>query len=422
MRNGGPRLVWERFERYGDIYYAPFLGRDVYVLRHPEHIKEVLISQAASFGKPTSGLTASQLNKLLGNGLLNVNGDEWRRRRRLLQPAFRSERLRAYADTVVRHADEQVGRWRVGERIDLSAEMMHLTLRIVCKTLFDHEVSSETDRVARAVASFRDAFGGVDAFVPDWVPLPRKRRVLEARAEVDRIVYDLIDERSARGSGGEDLLSALIEAGQSEGEQALTRKELRDELLTLFIAGHETTSHALSWTFHLLMTHADEEARVCEEVQGFETSPGWDELDALPRTRQALEESMRLFPPAYAIARSATREVQLGGYAIPAGADVVMWIRHVHRDPRWHERPLRFDPDRFAPEARRDMPTCAYLPFGAGQRTCIGKQFAMMEAQLILARVLRQWRFRPDPDHRVVPDHAVTMAPRGGLPVFLDRR
>lgn len=419
MRDGAAQTVGARFETYGDIYYAPFLGRDVYVLRHPDHIREVLIRQASKLGKPTSGLTASQLSRLLGEGLLNANGDSWRRRRRLIQPAFSSKRLQAYAETIGAHTEDALARWRPGQRVDLSREMMELTLRIVSKTLFDHDVHGETDRFAAAIHTFRQAFGGIDAMLPDWVPTRGKRRTLAAMEEVDALVYGLIDARRASaGGGGDDLLTALATGG--DGDDRLTRRELRDELLTLFIAGHETTSHALTWTLHLLSQHRAIEARVRDEVRALDAAgPGWDDLPALDLTRRVLEESMRLYPPAYAVPRTATEDVEVGGYVIPAGADVVIWIHHVHRDGRWFEDPERFDPDRFLPERKKALPQCAYLPFGAGQRACIGKQFAMMEAQLILARVLRAWRFDPDPAHVVRPRLAVTMSPRGGLPVFL---
>lgn len=421
MRDGAAEIVEARFEQYGDIYYAPFLGRDVYVLRHPDHIREVLVTQAAKFGKPTSGMTARQLDKLLGKGLLNANGDAWRRRRRLIQPAFQPRRLEAYARTVASHTADAVSSWRAGDEVDLSREMMELTLRIVSKALFDYEVTSEGDRVAAAMRAFRDTFGEAATLLPDWAPVPGKRRIRMALMEIDALVFGLIDgHRPNEGDGG-DLLSGLLEA--RKGEDGLTRRELRDELLTLFLAGHETTSHALTWTFYLLSEHPDVERRVRAEVatltQG--RAPGWQDLGGLVYTGQVLEEAMRLYPPAYAIPRTAVAESKVGGFDIPVGADVVIWIHHVHHDERWFPDPERFDPGRFTAARKKALHQCAYLPFGAGQRSCVGKQFAIMEAKLILARVLQDWTFRLKPGHEVRPHMAVTMAPAGGLPVIARR-
>ena len=421
MRTGAASVVGGRFDRYGDIYYAPFLGRDVYVLRHPDHIREVLIRQASKLGKPTEGVSARQLEQLLGEGLLNANGDSWRRRRRLIQPAFHPDKLRTYSETVSSYALEAIGAWRDGATIDVSREMMELTLRIVCRTLFDHDVRSggETDRVAEAVSTLRDSFGGIESVLPSWLPTPGQRRIRRAIEEVDAIVYGLIDRRMG-SAGGEDLLGSLIEA--TKGDDGLTRRELRDELLTLFIAGHETTSHALSWTLHLLGENPEAQKHVRDELDALEGEPGWDTLEDLPWTRQCIEEAMRIYPPAYVVPRMATEDVAVGGFLIPKGADVVVWILHTHRDARWFPDPMRFEPSRFDPEARKSIPQCAYLPFGAGQRTCIGKQFALMEAHLILAHVLRAVRLHPDPTHRVRPQLTVTMAPSGGLPMRVERR
>lgn len=421
MRSGAADIVEARFERFGDIYYAPFLGRDVYVVRHPEHIKEVLITQGAKFGKPTSGMTARQLDKLLGKGLLNANGDAWRRRRRLIQPAFQPKRLEAYAETVASHTDEAVARWRAGDRIDLSREMMELTLRIVSKALFDYEVRSESDRVAVAMRAFRDTFGEAATVLPDWAPAPGKRKVRLALMEIDALVFGLIDGHRPDRGAGDDLLSALLEA--RKGDDGLTRRELRDELLTLFLAGHETTSHALSWTFYLLSQNPAVEQRVRAEVAQLTEgrAPGWQDLGGLVYTGQVLDEAMRLYPPAYAIPRTAVAEAKVGGFDIPVGADVVVWVHHVHHDARWYPDPERFDPERFTPEANKARPQCAYLPFGAGQRSCVGKQFAIMEAKLILARVLQEWTLQVVEGHEVRPHMAVTMAPAGGLPVIARR-
>ena len=422
MRRGVAERIGERFERYGDVYYLPFLGRDVYVLRHPEHLHEVLIGQAERFAKPSEGLTARQLRRILGDGLLNSNGALWRRQRRLIQPAFRRERLEEYAAQIVEHAEALFAGYREGQRLDVSREMMELTLRIVSKALFDHRVHEETDRVASAMRVFRATFSSLDALLPDWLTTPAKRRALSALSDMDAIIYELIDR--PQRADGRDLLT-MLKAQTDEGDgSGMTRKQLRDELVTLFIAGHETTSHALSWTFHLLARHPEVAHRLQRELDAVLAgrAPTFRDLERLPYLEQVLSEAMRLYPPAYVIARVAADETQVAGYTIPRGADVVLWVYHTHHDPRWFPEPERFDPERFSPERRRALPSCAYLPFGAGTRTCIGKQFAIMEAMLVLASGLRRFTLSSEPASVVGRDMSVTLAPRGGLPMRVHLR
>ncbi len=412
MRRDAIGRIAGRFEQYGDLYYAPFLGRDVYVLRHPDHIRQVLIEQAAKFQKPEQGLTARELKKLLGNGLLNSNGDAWRKQRRRVQPAFGREQLEAYGAHSVRFAREALTRFDSGLELDVGREMMDLTLRVVAKSLFDHEIETESDEVAQAMRAFRDTFGGIDAVLPSWLPTAGRRRTSKALASIDAIVYRWIDARRSKPTGGADLLSLLAQV--RAGEEPMERAVLRDELLTLFIAGHETTSHALSWTWALLAQHPQIEARLHEELDQVLAGrePEVKDLPKLVYTERVLSEAMRLYPPAYAIARVATVDVTVGSFVIPEGADVVIWIYHVHHDARWFADPERFDPDRFSPERKAALPACAYLPFGAGTRICIGKQFAMMEAQLILATLAQQVRLTRDNQQPVAKHLAVTLAPR----------
>lgn len=415
--------VMERFEEYGDIYYAPFLRRDVYVLRHPEHIHEVLVAQAGKFEKPSEGLTANQLRRLLGEGLLNSNGELWRRQRRLIQPAFRKERLEEYSQVILEHALAWRARQRDGAALDVSREMMELTLSIVCKTLFDHEVTTESDHVASAMRVFRQSFGGIDAFLPDWLPTPSKRRSDRALARVDALVYRLIDR--APSAERRDLASRLAAALDDEGDQqGMSRRQLRDELLTLFLAGHETTSHALSWTWYLLASHPAVAQALYAEIDAVlgAREPQLSDLFKMPYLECVLSEAMRLYPPAYVLARVASEDAEIGGYQVPKGADMVLWIYHMHHDARWFAEPERFDPDRFAPERRKLLPLSAYLPFGAGTRTCIGKQFAMLEAQLILVAIAQRFRLELANGQPVERDMKVTLAPRGGLRMLLRER
>lgn len=410
--------VARRFDRYGDLYRLRFLDREVYVTRHPEHIREVLVTAADRFGKPREGVVARQLRRLLGNGLLLSDGDLWRKQRRLIQPAFRKDRIDQYARIVATLAEEFARGLCDGRELEVGRSMIDLTLQIVSKALFDHDVSGDRDRVARATTVFRKAFGGLGALLPTSLPTPQNRAINRAVSDLDALIYELADRR--RAGGGLDLLSALSGAVDEEGDgTGMSRTQLRDELMTLLLAGHETTSHALSWTFHLLAQNPELEARVRHEalsVLGTRT-PEPADVDKLHFTEQVLYEAMRLYPPAYALARVATREADVGGYTLPVGTDVLIWIYHVHRDPRWFPEPGRFDPDRFSPARRGTIAPFAYLPFGLGTRTCIGKHFALMEAKLVLACTLRRVSLTDLGAETPARDMAVTLAPRGGLPM-----
>lgn len=414
--------VYERFERYGDVYYAPLLGRDIYAFRHPAHLHEVFVNQASKFEKPRRGMAADQLRRLLGDGLLTSNGELWRQQRRLIQPAFRKERLADYAKQIVAQGCAMAARWSDQTNIDVSQAMMELTLRIVCKTLFDHDVSGERDRVAAAMRVFRGAFGGLDAVLPDWLVTPARRRTLGALSQMDDIVYALISR--PHDPARHDLLSALSGSLDVGDGQGMSRRQLRDELLTLFIAGHETTAHALSWTLHLLATHPEVAQRLEQEIDAVvgAREPALADLFRIPYLEQVFCESLRLFPPAYVLARVAVEEAEIAGYTIPKGANVVLWIYHTHHDARWYPDPLRFDPERFAPGRRREIPASAFVPFGAGTRSCIGKQFAMLEAQLVLLCILQRFRLQPAATAPVHHDTAMTLAPRGGLRLRVQAR
>ncbi|MDB4991263.1 MAG: Cytochrome [Myxococcaceae bacterium] len=413
--------IAERFDRYGDLYALTFLGRSVYVTRHPEHIQQILITQADKFEKPRQGIVARNLKQLLGDGLLLSNGALWRRQRRMIQPAFRRERIDQYARLVSTLAEDFAARLVESQELDVSRSMMELTLHIVSKALFDHDVASDRDRVANATTAFRRAFGGIESLLPRGLPTPRNRRIKRAMADLDALIYGLIDQRSgARGAPGIDLLSALASAVDRDGDGAgMERRLIRDELLTLLLAGHETTSHALSWTFHLLSQHPEVEARVRHEVQSVlgTRKPEPSDVDKLHYTEQVLNEAMRLYPPAYVLARVCTQEAEVGGYTVPVGTDMVIWTYHAQRDPRWFPDPTRFDPERFSAARRGSITPASYLPFGLGTRTCIGKHFALMEAKLVLACTLRRVSLQDLGSGLVERDMAVTLAPRGGLPM-----
>jgi cytochrome P450 len=416
-------FVARRFAAYGDLYYAPLGKTRLYVTRHPDHIREILIDKGGSFQKTEAGNAARHLRRFLGNGLLLSNGELWRRQRRMINPALHRRRIETYAQTMVGHTERMLGRWSPGTVVELSSEMMELTLAIVTQSLFDYGVEGRAGAIMRAMDTFR-AVATTPAFLPTWLPLPGELRTRRALALVDGIIYDMIDERRALGEAAlaerGDLLSALILATDDEAasgsERTMTRQLLRDELLTLFLAGHETTSHALTWTFYLLSQHPEVEAKLHAELDAVLGGrlPTMADLPSLPYTDMVLSETMRLYPPAPVVSRTATEEVEIGGYPIPAGAEVVIWLYWTHHDPRWFPEPEAFRPERFA----QGVPAAvkgAFLPFGGGTRLCVGREFALMEARLVLATVAQRYRLELVPGQRIAPRFAVTLSPQNGL-------
>ena len=409
-------FVGRRFERYGDVYYAPSGGTGLYVIRHPDHLREVLVTRASSFHKTHSAF--ERLSLVLGEGLLTTDGETWKRQRRMVQPAFSSARLAGYAEVMVDEATRAASAWRGGEVRDVSREMMGLTLRVVCRTLFGHDLSARhIEDVGRAMLLFQGSLVRPDV-MPAWMPSPRRQRLRRALDALDAMTYEIIAARRSSPARGPDLLQILVDAVDDEGDGGrLTEKELRDQLVTLFLAGHETTSHALTWTLYLLSRNRDAERALHEELDRVlgDRDPTYEDLSALPYTEQVIHESMRLYPPVYSVARRAHEDTVIGGYPVRAGSEVVLWIYMTHRDPRFYPDPAAFRPERFTPEEEAKRPRLAHLPFGAGPRACIGKVFAMMEARLLLATLARRWRLANVGRRRVVARPRITLVPKHGM-------
>lgn len=424
--------VARRFERYGDVYCVQFAEGALYVLRHPDDIRDVLVTEAAAFGKGHSQFL--RLTDVLGDSLLTSDGEDWRRQRRLVQPAFAQARLAEYAEVMVEEARRSVdglARAAGGVR-DLSAEMTALTLRIVARTLFGQR-ADDSPRVTRAMAWLNEAFASPD-LLPRALPTPSRVRMRRAVADLDATVYDVIARRSAElaGLNGEgapdrprDLLQRLLDARDDEaGGERLSPKEVRDQLVTLYLAGHDTTAHALSWTFYLLSQNPAAQLALEQELAHVLAGrpPRYEDLPALVHTERVIKEAMRIYPPVMALPRRALRDTRIGRYAVPAGSEVVIWVYRTHHDPRFFPQPERFLPERFDEAHSAARPKHAYLPFGAGQRACIGQTFAMIEAQLIVAtfvqRLSLRYAGRRPPGMRL----GVTLAPKGGLPMRVQGR
>jgi len=417
-------VVAGRFARYGDLYRVNTRDGVLYVGRHPDHLRDVLVTHAADWGKTHTAF--QQLSRVLGEGLLTTDGAVWQRQRRLVQPAFARSRMEGYAAVMVDEARRTADTWTDGDTRDVSADMMALTLRIVSRTLFGHDAAGDIAPVAHSMRALQDLAARPE-LLPPWMPSPWRHRLERATATLDRMMHGLIDARRNAGPGhaADDLLQRLLDARDDEGDgKGLSQKEIRDQLVTLFLAGHETTSHALGWTWYLLSQHPEAAATLHAELDRVlgDRLPTLADLDALPYTEQVLKESMRLYPPVYLLARKAIADTTLGGHAVKAGSELVLWTYFTHRDPRWYPDHAAFRPERFAPEAEAALPRLAWVPFGAGPRACIGRAFAMMEAKLLLATLARSFRVELVPGHPVEPLPRVTLVPRHGLRMTVHRR
>jgi cytochrome P450 len=411
--------VRARFRRFGDIYYVTNQGNPMYVTRHPDHLHEVLVTKASSFLK-----RSKDVNVFLGNGLLTSDGELWRKQRRLIQPAFQRQNIARYAEVMVEHTERLLSRWNAGDVRDVNRDMMELTLSVVCKTLLDHDTHGDNDAVAQAMAVLQNTAGHLDLF-PRWFPSPLHVRQWRAVKALDNIIFPMIDRRTPENRG-EDLISQLKfgASGSGSDEDGMERRQLRDELVTLFLAGHETTALSMTWAFFLLAQNPAEEAKLHGEVDRVlgARPPRFEDLDALVHTRLIVQESMRLFPPLYLLPRVAREDTEVAGYEIPAGSEFLCWVYFVHRDDRWFPRATEFRPERFLPDSDEIKHQHAYYPFGAGPRACIGRHFAMVEAQLILAAIAQRFRLRLVPGQDVKLNTRVTLGPMAPIRMTIEAR
>jgi cytochrome P450 len=412
---------------YGDVVAYRLGGERLIFVNDPQHIKDILVTHNRNF---TKGRALQRTKRLLGEGLLTSEGATHLRQRRLMQPAFHRERIAAYAGTMIAYADRMRGAWREGETLDVAQEMNRLTLSIVGKTLFDADVESQAAEVGVALTGVMETFWITMLPFSDLLehlPVPKLRRARAARAQLDAIIYGMIAERRRSRRDHGDLLSMLLSAQDEEAEGAAGRMsdmQVRDEAMTIFLAGHETTANALTWTWYLLSTAPEVEAKLHAEVdrvlQG--RLPRVADLASLPFVERVVTESMRLYPPAWLIGRRAIADYELGEYVVPARTILVMSPFVTQRDARFYPNPERFDPDRWTSEFRATLPKFAYFPFGGGPRQCIGESFAWMELILLVATIAQQWRLQLVPGHPVVPEPVVTLRTKHGMRMTMHRR
>ncbi len=426
VKLGEPIRLFEHLHAtYGPIAHYRFMGTPIVFVNHPDYIREILINQASAFTKER---TVRRMKILLGEGLITSEEPLHMRQRRIVAPAFHRQRIAAYAGEIVTIAERRRNLWRPGQTIDISAEMMSLSLEIVARTLFHTEVTDDIRRINDEVNSIMEIYNFLVAFprmeqvldLPIPLPIPKILRFRRSKARLDAVVQRLINQHRASGVDKGDLLSMLIRSRDEEdsAHSGMTDEQIRDEVLTIFLAGYETVANGLAWTWYLLSLNPDVEAKLHHEIDTvlgrgtYAQLPTLTDYPNLRYTGQVFAESMRLYPPAWAMGRQSTRPITLGPYRIPPGAHFFFSQYILSRSPEYYPDPLRFDPDRFTPENSAARPRFAYFPFGGGSRQCIGESFAWMEGVLTIATIAQRWRMRYLGKTPPLPQAKITLRPR----------
>lgn len=430
FRRNPPEFLQSLARDHGDLVHFRLGPQDIYLVSNPEWIKDILVTNQTNF---TKSRFLERAKVLLGEGLLTSEGEFHRRQRRLVQPAFHRDRLIGYASAMVECTARTRDRWSDGVQLDMSREMMRLTLAVVAKTLFSADVTAEADNIGAALTQVMVLFDMVLMPFSEWIeklPLPSVRRFEKARDFLDQTIYGIIAERRATKEDKGDLLSMLLLAQDEDGGAGMRAgngagmndKQIRDEALTLFLAGHETTANALMWSWYLLSQNPASAAKFYDEVDRVLAGrlPTFDDLPRLKYTEGVFAEAMRLYPPAWVIGRRAKTEFTMGDFSVPARSILMISPYVVHRDPRWFPDPTQFNPERWSlPD---DRPKFSYVPFGGGTRICIGERFAWMEGVLLLATVAQKWRFKLVPGHPVQTAALITLRAKHGMKMVAEER
>lgn len=415
----------ETAEIYGDISCLSFGSRSAFLLNHPDMIRYVLQDNNRNYRKSS---TVKVVKQVLGKGLATNEGDSWLHQRRLMQPAFHRQKIAQLGELITAEIDSLLTRWQTQTNfvVDIHAEMMRLTLRLVLKTLFSHDVQNNVEELGRAWGEVLHYFNKQSwalIQLPDTLPLPANRRFHRSLQLLNQEVNRMITQRRQTPSDHEDLLGLLLAAQDEESSQGMTDQQLRDEMMTIFLAGHETTANALAWAWYLLAQHPQVVTKLREELTAVlgNRPPTAADLPHLPYNRMVIDEVLRLYPPFWLIYRSPYQPDTIGGYPLPADGMVFICPYVMHRHPRYWERPNSFEPERFTPEQVKERPSFVYIPFGGGPHQCIGNNLALMEAQLVLATIVQQFDICRLPNTAVTPEASVTLRPKGGLRMRLEK-
>ena len=426
FRPGNPIFLFQHLaEKYGDIAHYKIGWHHIVFLNHPEYIREVLVVQNDNFIKER---TVQRTRMLLGAGMITSEDAEHRAQRQVAQPAFHRQRIQECAAAIVEEATRARESWKAGEQRDIAIDMMHLTLKIVARTLFAADLESEVLELADAINRIMGLYNFL-VMLPaaEWLVHlrpPGLAAFVKARKRIDAVVYRMIDAHRRRGGNGGSLLDLMLAASSYEGQSEESQQALRDQVITIFLAGSETVANALVWTWYLLSQNLDCERRCHEEVDSVLQGrlPTAEDVPRLRYVEMVMAESMRLYPPAWAMGRYARNDFTLGDFRLPARTTVLISQFVTHRDPRYFPDPLRFDPERFTAEAKSRRAKYTYFPFGAGVRQCIGESFAWMEGVLVLATFLQKWRLRLLPGQSVEPQPLITLRPRYGMRMQIEGR
>lgn len=422
------RFSAQLIRQYGDIVSLDLKLAKVYLIGHPDLAQYVLRDHAANFTK--DGGMWDALRLLGGDGLGTSDGEVWRQQRRMMQPLFHRQRLAGLPPLITGAVKESIAPWETAAAehrpFDVAHAMEHITMRVILKTICSVSISdAEIEALSQAIGvAFR--FIGVRMwtyFLPPWLPLPGSRGFREALQTIDRIIYRIINDRRQKPAVADDLLTLLLNARDEVTEKGMSDRQIRDEVVGFYVAGYETVATALSWTLHLICQHPEVEQKLRAELEAVlgGRTPGFAELGQLTYTKMVFQESMRLYPPAWVLPRRAVAEDVVGGYRIPRDAIVAILFYAIQRHPLVWAEPEAFKPERFADESKLPRARCAYLPFGAGARQCIGSNFALMEGPLVLAMLLQRFRMRSWPGHKVEPEGNLALRPRHGVLVSLER-
>ncbi len=411
-------------QTYGDIVQlrlGPFEG---YLINHPDLIKQVLVDEPEKVHKPSLG--KRMMKPFLGNGILMSDGDFYQKQRQLVLPAFHYNRIETYGQIMVKHTLEVIRGWADGAVVDVEAEMMKITLRVVAETLFGTDISRDEGRVGAAMETIQEEFGKRMGGLPidlGWLPTPGNLARRKAIAELDRIVREMIHERRACGEDRGDLLSMLLLARDESGE-GMPDRQVRDEVMTIFIAGHETTAVALSWLWYLLARHPEIQRKLVDEVDRVVGNhhPKIADLKQMPHTEMAVKEALRLYPPVWFYARDPITEMNIGGYCIPRTARLYLAPYAIQRDPRYFNAPNQFIPERWGDRNAAGIPKYAYFPFSSGPRICVGNTFAMLEARLVVATILQHVRMTLIEGQEIVPAPQLTLRSKNGIKIHILHR
>lgn len=409
---------------YGDVVRFNLASLECYLLNKPEYIQDVLVTHHRNFVK---GRGLERAKDFLGEGLLTSEGEHHLRQRRLMQPAFHRQRVAAYGTMMAEHSLRTRERWSNNATLDIDQEMMRLTLSIAGKTLFDADVESEATEIGAALTTMMQGWPKLlSPLYPilSKLPLPSNRLLREAQQRLDDTVLRMMTERRASGEDRGDLLSMLLMAQDEEDGSGMSDKQVRDEAMTLFIAGHETTANAMTWTWYLLSQHPEVETKLHGELDAVlgNRLPSAEDVSRLSYTRKVFTESIRLYPPAWTIGRRALNDYNVSQYRIPANSMIFMSPYVMQHDARYFPNPEVFDPERWTPEAQAARPKFSYFPFGGGPRQCIGEAFAWMEGVLLIATIAQRWKLRLVPGHPIAMQPLVTLRPKHGMRMVVERR